>query len=167
MHRNALALLLLWFAAGCVTPPQPFNASRPVVSFPPDALLTQRAVLTTHGRQFVLNGYLAQSATGGRRLVITGMFGQVLADVLVKPDGTVRVMRFSRLFCPAWIERYVAMDMQCIFGATENAACPVRTLSQTHFMVERRWYKLDLQIVETKPGPQPPKLFDDPHEAQK
>jgi len=33
-------------------------------------------------------------------------------------------------------------------------------LSATHFVIERRWYKLDLQIVETKPGPQPPELFD-------
>jgi hypothetical protein len=167
MHRNPLALLLLWFAAGCATPPRPVATSRPVASFPPDALLTQRAVLTTHGRQFVLNGYLAQSATGGRRLVITEMFGQVLADVLAKPDGTVHVMRFSRPFRPAWIERYVAMDMQCIFGAAPDAACPVMRLSPTHYVVERRWYKLDLQIVETRPGPQPPELFDETPEVRK
>jgi hypothetical protein len=123
-------------------------------------------VLTARGRQFALNGYLAQSATGGRRLVITEMFGQVLADVLVKPDGKVHVMRSSRLLRPAWIERYVALDMQCIFGAAPDAAGAVRTLSATHFVVQRRWYQLDLQIVETKPGPQAPELFDETRGAK-
>jgi len=33
-------------------------------------------------------------------------------------------------------------------------------LSPTHFLIERRRYKLDLQIVEIKPGPQSPDLFD-------
>jgi hypothetical protein len=165
MHRNFLALLLVWFAAGCGTPP-PVNTPRPVAALPRDGLVTQRAVLTVRGRQFPLNGYLAQSATGGRRLVITEMFGQVMADVLVKADGTVHVMRSSRLFRPAWIERYVAADMQCIFGGTPDAACPVQMLSATHFVVKRRWYKLDLQIVEIKPGPQPSELFDEKLEVK-
>jgi hypothetical protein len=166
MHRNFLVLLLVWFAAGCVTPPPPVNAPRPVASFQPDGLVTQRAVLTARGRQFALNGYLAQSATGGRRLILTEVFGHVVADVLVKPDGTVHVMRSSRLFHPAWIERYVAADMQCIFGGAPDAACPVQMLSATHFVVERRWYKLDLQIVETQPGPQPTELFDEAQKAK-
>ena len=69
-------------------------------SFPADALITQRGVLTVLGRQFTLNGYLASSATGGKRLIVTENFGSVLADVLVKPDGSVQVMRSSRAFKP-------------------------------------------------------------------
>jgi hypothetical protein len=148
--------------AGCAAPPA--SVPRPAGSFPPDGLVTQRAVLTARGRQFALNGYLARSAIGGQRLIVTEMFGHVLADVLVKRDGTVHVMRSSKLLRPAWIRRYVAADMQCIFGGVANAACPVRMLSATHFVLERRWYKLDLEIVETKPGPQPLELFDATHE---
>jgi len=164
------SVLLLWISAiglvGCATLPEPVNAPHPVPLLAADVLVTQRAVLTARGRQFALNGYLAQSAIGGRRLVITEMFGQVLVDVLVKPDGTVHVMRSSRLFRPAWIGRYVAADMQCVFGGAPDAGCPVQRLSATHFAVERRWYKLDLQIVDTKPGPQPPELFDEKLEAK-
>jgi hypothetical protein len=160
MRRNSSVLLLLWLAAGCAIPPPAGQASGPAAGLPVEGLVTQRAVLTARGRQFALNGYLAQSAAGGRRLIVTEMFGQVLADVLVKPDGTVQVMRSSRLLRPAWIKRYVAADMQCLFGGATEAACPVRRLSATHFVVQRRWYKLDVQIVETRPGPQPPELFD-------
>ena len=67
--------------------------------------MIQRAVLTVHGRQFTLNGYLALSKTGGKRLIVTENFGGVLADVLVKPDGEVFVMRSSQLFRPEWIQR--------------------------------------------------------------
>lgn len=165
MRHNSFALLLLLLAAGCATPPPPAAGPRPARSFPADALVTQRAVLTVRGRQFALNGYLASSAAGGRRLIVTGMFGAVLADVLVKRDGTVLVMRSSKLFRPVWVERYVAGDMQCIFGDAPDAVCPVRMLSATHFLIERRWYKLDLEIVETKPGPQPAELFDETHKA--
>jgi hypothetical protein len=159
MRLNFFALLLVGCAAGCATPT--LNAPRTVVSLPAEALVTQRAVLTAGGREFALNGYLARSATGGQRLVITEMFGQVLADVLVKPDGTVHVMRSSKLLRPTWIERYVAADMQCIFGGVPDTACPVQMLSATHFVIKHFWYKLDLQIVETKPGPQPRELFDE------
>jgi hypothetical protein len=154
----------LWAAglAGCAAPPLPGNAQRAAGSFPAEALVTQRAVLTVRGRQFALNGYLAQSASGGRRLIITEMFGQVLADVLVEPGGAAHVMRASKLLRPAWIGRYVAADAQCIFGGAPDPACTVRQLSATHFVLERQWYKLDLQIVEIKPGPQPRDLFEIP-----
>ena len=164
MRLNFSLLLLVLLAAGCATAPPPGNSSRATRSFPADALITQRAVLTVRGRQFTLNGYLALSGTGGKRLIIMENFSSVLADVLVEPDGTVHVMRSSRIFRPTWIERYVAADMLCIFDEAANAACPVRVLSPTHFVIERpRYYKLDLQIVETKPGPQPAELFDETH----
>jgi hypothetical protein len=163
MRRNIFTLLLALLAAGCAAPPPPARALRPGVSFPSDGLVTQRAVLTVRGRQFALNGYLARGATGGQRLIITETFGHVLADVLVKRDGSVHVMRSSKLLRPEWIRHYVAADMQCIFGGAPEAVCPVQMLSATHFVIERRWYKLDLQIVEIKPGPQPPELFEDPH----
>jgi hypothetical protein len=51
----------------------------------------------------------------------------------------------------------------CIFGGAPDAACPMQRWSENHFMIERRWYRLDLQIVETKPGPQPAELFDETH----
>lgn len=154
-----LAFVAIGLLAGCATAPHrplPHTAQ----TFPAEALITQRGVLTVLGRQFTLNGYLATSATGAKRLIVTENFGSVLADVLVKPDGSVRVMRASRAFKPAWIRDYMAADLQCIFGDAPRADCPGRMLSPTHFLIERRWYKLDLQIVETKPGPQPATTFD-------
>lgn len=165
MRRNVFPMLWLLLAAGCATPLSPGDSPRAASTLPADGLVTQRAVLTTRGRQFTLNGYLALSGTGGKRLIVMDNFGAVLADVLVKPDGTVRVMRSSRIFRRVWIERYVAADLQCIFGGTQDAVCPVRMLSATHFVVERRGYKLELHIVETKPGPQPAELFDETQKA--
>ena len=118
-------------------------------------------MLTALGRQYPLNGYLARSATGGQRLIVTENFGNVMADVLVKPDGSVHVMRAGSGFKPKWIERYVAGDLKCIFGGGAEANCPGRMLSPTHFVIEHFWYKLDLQIVDIKPGPQSPDLFEE------
>ena len=165
MRRNAFPLLWLLLAAGCATPPAPGNLPHATNSFPADALVTQRGVLTFWGRQFTMNGYLAISASGGHRLIVTENFGNVLADVLVKRDGTVVVMRSSRAFKPEWIKRFVAADLQCIFGDAPRADCPGRQLSPTHFVIERRQYKLDLQTVEVKPGPQPAALFDETQKA--
>jgi hypothetical protein len=160
MRRNFLFILLL--AAGCVSTLPPKNHSlRPANSFPADALMIQRAVLTIHGRQFTLNGYLALSKAGGKRLMVTENFGAVLADVLVKPDGKFFVMRSSQLFCSEWIRDYVVADMECIFGGAPETNCPGKMLSPTHFVIERCGYTLDLQIVETKTGAQSPELFDE------
>jgi hypothetical protein len=158
--RLNLILPLLVLLAGCATAPRS-QIQRPANPFPTDALITQRGVLTVLGRQFTLNGYLASSTTGGKRLIITENFGSVLADVLVKPDGSVHVMRSSRAMKSKWIRNYIAADVECIFGTTSKLDCPGQMLSPTHFLIERRWYKLDLQIVETKPGPQSPDLFDE------
>jgi hypothetical protein len=155
------SLLLLWLVTGCATTPPPGNLPRVANSFPADALLIQRALLTVHGRQFTLNGYLALSKIGGQRLIVTENFGAVLADALVKPDGKIYVMRSSQLFRPDWIPRYVVADMECIFGDAPDANCPGKMLSPAHFVIEHRGYTLDLQVVETKPGPQPPELFDE------
>ncbi len=165
-HREVLLLpfVTILLLAGCVTAPRS-QIQRPPDAFPADALVTQRGVLTVLGRQFTLNGYLATSPSGGQRLIVTENFGSVLADVLVKRDGTVVVMRSSRAFKPEWIRRFVAVDLQCVFGDAPRVDCPGRRLSPTHFVIERRRYKLDLQIVETKPGPQPAELFDEMHKA--
>jgi hypothetical protein len=157
-------LLTLVLAAGCAGAP-PGPVTREPRSFPADGLVTQRAVVTARGRQIALNGYLALSAAGGKRLIVTQSFGQVLADVLVKPDGAVRVVRSSPMLRPEWIRRYVAADLECLFGEPPATECPVRTLSATHFLIERRWYSLDLQIVATQPGPQPPELFEETRKA--
>ncbi len=159
MRRNLFFLLLL--LAGCATTPPPGNLPRLAGSFPTEVLMIQRAVLTVHGRQFTLNGYLAVSKTGGKRLIVTENFGAVLADVLVKPDGKIFVMRSSQLFRPEWIQRYVVADMECIFGGKPETNCPGKMLSPPHFLIEHRGYTLDLQIVETKPGVQPSELFDE------
>ena len=129
--------------------------------FPADAFITQRAVLTALGRQYTLNGYLALSRTNGMRLIVTENFGKVMADVLIKPDGPVFVMGHSPQFKEKWIRRYVAADLQCIFGSAPEGDCPGEMLSPTHFVIQRRWYKLDLNIVETRPGPQEPALFSE------
>jgi len=164
MNLSLLLLLLATLAAGCATAPH-HTLPRTAQSFPADALITQRAVLTALGRQYTLNGYLARSATGGQRLIVTENLGGVLADVLVKPDGAVHVMRSSRAFTPQRIRRHLAADLQCIFGDLPRADCPGQMLSPTHFVIERRWYKLDVQIVETKPGPQSPPIFDETQKA--
>ncbi len=155
-----LLFLSLALLTGCATTPRS-QIQRQTNSIPPDAMITQRGVLTVLGRQFTLNGYLSLSAAGGKRLVVTENFGGVLADVLIKPDGSVHVMRSSRAFKPKWIRRYIAADVECLFGNNPKNDCPGQTLSPTHFLVKRRWYKLDLQIVETKPGPQPTIMFDE------
>ena len=157
--RLKLIFPLLVLLTGCATTPRG-QIQRPTDSLPGDALITQRGVLTVLGRQFTLNGYLSISATGGKRLIVTENFGSVLADLLIRPDGTVYVMRSSHSFKSKWIRRYIAADVECIFGTTSKLDCPGQMLSPTHFLIERRWYKLDLQIVETKPGPQSPDLFD-------
>jgi hypothetical protein len=153
--------LPLLLAAGCVTTPPPENIPHAAPSFPSEALVIQRAVLTVRGRQFTLNGYVAKSETRGLRLVVTENFGDVLADVLVKPDGGVFVIRAKPPLRADWVNRYIAADLKCIFGGGMETDCPAKILSPTHFVIERRWYKLDLQIVEIKPGAQPPGLFDE------
>lgn len=158
--RLSLLMLPLALVAGCSTMPRN-QIHRPLNDRPADALITHRGVLTVFGgSQFTLNGYLASSATNGQRLVITENFGNVLADVLVTPDGTAHVMKSSRAFKAKWIERFVAADVRCLFGDTPEIDCPGQTLGPDHFLIQRRWYKLDLHIVGTKPGPQPAALFD-------
>jgi hypothetical protein len=163
--RHSFCLLALLLIAGCATAPRT-QLQRPVDPWPADALVTQRAVLTVFGgRQFTLNGYLARSATNGQRLVITENFGNVLADVLITPDQQTHVMKSSRVFKPKWIERYIAADVRCLFGNATEGDCPGQTLGPNHFLIERRWYKLDLQIVDIKPGLQPAMMFAAPKPA--
>ena len=161
MHLKLLPSVLI-LAAGCAAaPPVQSHFSRPANLFPADGFITQRAVLSMHGRQFPLNGYLAMSETGGKRLVITENFGHVLADVLVKPDGKVFVMQSSPAFSTTDIRLGVAADLQCVFGDATNRDCPVEMLNANHFIVKRRGYLLDLRIVEVKPGAQSASLFDE------
>ena len=157
---GSLAMLLAFLLlTGCATAWRT-QIQRTPNSFPADALITQRGVLTVLGRQFTLNGYLASSSTNGQRLIVTENFGGVLADVLVKPDGKAYVMRSSRVFKPKWIERYIAADVQCLFGNSQQTDCPGQMIASNHFLIERRRYKLELHIVETKPGVQPPEMFN-------
>jgi hypothetical protein len=153
-------LLPLLFALGCASPPRS-QLQIPANTFPAEALITHRGVLTVFGgRQFTLNGYLATSATNGQRLVITENFGNVLADVLVTPDGRAHVMKSSRAFKPAWIERHIAADVRCLSGTNPPGDCPGEMIAPDRYLIQRRWYRLELQTVEIKPGPQPPNLFD-------
>jgi hypothetical protein len=156
-----LLMLVALLGVGCgTTPKSAFR--RPATPFPPEALVTQRGVLTARGKQFTLNGYTSLSEKGGMRLIVMENFGGVLADVLVKRDGSVHVMRSSAAFRPAWIERYVAADLKCVFGDAPESSCPGQMISPTHFVIKRFWYSLDLQIVEVKPGPQPAAMFEAP-----
>ena len=164
MHRNYFILLLVGLMAGCASPknsPQSASALSTAKLFPPDAFVTQRGVLTIHQRQFTLNGYVAKSEARGLRFILTENFGGVLADVLVKPDGKVLVMQGKSPFRRAWVENYIAADLKCIFGSGAEKNCPVQRLSPTHFVIQRRGYKLDLQTVEIKPGAQPAAMFDE------
>jgi hypothetical protein len=163
--RLSLILPFLAVFTGCATAPRS-QIQRPPGLFPADGLITQRGVLTVRGKEFTLNGYLASSATNGQRLIVTENFGGVLADVIVKPDGTVHVMRSSSAFKPRWIRRYIAADLACLFGNAPQTDCPGQMLNPTHFQIERRWYKLDLRIVDTKPGLQPAAMFDESPNAK-
>ena len=120
----------------------------------------QRALLTIHGRQFALNGYLALSPAGGKRLMVTESLGAMMADVLVKPDGKVYLMRPSRL-PEKYVRRFLVADLECLFGGPAAADCPVTRLAPDHFVIDRGSYRLDLRTVETKPGAQPAELFDE------
>lgn len=156
-----LLLTLLGGLAGCATAPRTQLQILPQ-TFPANALITQRGVLTVFGgRQFTLNGYLATSATNGHRLVLTENFGSVLADVLLTPDGTAHVMKSSRAFKPKWIERYIAADLRCLLGLGD-ADCPGQQLGPERFAITRRWYRLEVQTVSVTPGPQPPEMFVPP-----
>lgn len=123
--------------------------------------MTQRGVLTVRGRQFSLNGYVARSATHGLRLIVTENLGSVLADVLVKTNGSVFVLKSRPPFQPAWVQNYIAADLKCVFSDVPSTNCPVQVLSPIHFIIERRWYKLDLRTVDVKPGVQPAQMFDE------
>ena len=161
-------LLTGLLTTGCASPhpSAPHHLAHTAHLFPAEALVTQRGVLTVHGRQVSLNGYVSKSQTRGLRFVLTESFGGVLADVLVTSAGKVQVLQLKRPFRPAWVERYVAVDLKCIFADATETDCPVQVLSPTHFRVQRRWYKLDLWTVETKVGPQPAEMFE-PRQAIK
>ena len=147
--------------AGCATTPPPGHFSRPAGLFPADGLLVQRALFTARGRQFALNGYLALSEAGGQRLIVTETFGNVMADVLIKPDGKVFVMKSSRLFPEKYIRRLVVADLECVFGNATALDCPVTMPGTNHFVIDRGGYQLDLRIVQVKPGAQPAAMFDE------
>jgi len=153
-------MLLLLLLAGCASrPATPAGPSvRPEV--PDDAFITQRAVLTIRGRQFALNGYLARSRERGMRLIVAGNLGAPLADVLVKPDGRVFVMRSSPMFREEWIREHVAADLKSLFGDMPDGAV-VTSPEPGVFRLERRRYQLEVRLVETRPGPQAAGLFEE------
>ncbi len=157
LQLRVVALLII-LLSGCATPTPRQTPLRVATN----ALLIQRGVLTIHGRQFTLNGYLALSESGGMRLVMTQALGPRMVDVLVKNDGSVHVMYVGPSLRPIWIERYVVRDMKHLFGniATPPSS-PCRALDDTHFEVKDRAYTLELRTVETKLGPQPAELFDE------
>jgi hypothetical protein len=165
MHLKRAFLWLLLLTASCAAP-QRGTVTGTQPTFPPEAFITQRATLTARGRQFTLNGYLARSERGGLRLIVTENFGNVLADLLVRPDGTATVVRSSRALRPGWIRQYMASDLKCIFGAAPDPGCALTALNAEHLILERRWYRLDLRTVEIKPGPQPAQLFEAIPEAR-
>jgi hypothetical protein len=156
-------LSLLWLvAAGCATAPVSDHAARPVNPFPAEAFITERAVFNARGAQFPLNGYLALSAAGGKRLVVTENFGRVVADVLVKPDGKIFVMQSSRMFPATYIRYGIAVDLECLCGDSPAADCPVKMPGPNRFVIDRGTrYRLDLQIVEIKSGTPAAELFDE------
>ena len=95
------------------------------------------------------------------RLIVTETFGAILADVLIKPDGRVFLMRSDTKLRPKWIRHYLAADLQCLFGEFGGADCPVETPEPGRYRMQRRRYELDVRIVETRPGPQAAGLFDE------
>jgi hypothetical protein len=136
-------------------------AVNPAGIFPAEAFVTQRAVFSAGTKQYPLNGYLALSATRGKRLIVTGPFDAVMADVLVKPDGTISVLQTSRMFSARSVRYGVASDLQNIFGGTPLLPAPVLTPGTNHFIINHGRYVLDLRVVEIKAGAQPDAMFDE------
>jgi hypothetical protein len=168
LFRQCLAILgslSLLLVTGCATTKSK-SSSAAELQFPPNAFMTHRAIFTARRKEFALTGYLVLSESGGKRLIISQPLGQTMADLLVKPDGTVHVMQSSPAFKPEWVRKYVAADLECIFGNHPEKKCPLQVLDPNHFLIKHFFYKLDLRIVETKVGPQPEKLFD-PNQASK
>ncbi|HEX7655270.1 MAG TPA: hypothetical protein VF607_17300 [Verrucomicrobiae bacterium] len=162
MRLNLLSLLCLLVLAGCATHPAMPPPGPPSPLFPTEALITQRVIFAARGAQFPLNGYLALSPTRGKRLVVTENFGHVVADVLVKPDGRVFVMQSSRMFPPNYIRYGLAVDLETIFGRKLDPLGPVKSPQPDHFVLARGTrYRLDVQVVQVKTGPQPAELFDE------
>lgn len=161
-----LAIAVGLLITGCATSKPKGRAEAIERHFPANAFMTHRAIFSARGKQFALTGYLALSETGGERLIISQSLGQTMADLLIKPDGTVYVMQASPMFKEKWIRKYVAADLECIFGKNPPKKCPVQMLGPNHFLIKHFLYKLDLRIVETRNGPQPENLFD-PSKAQK
>ncbi len=155
-----LPLLLLLLGAGCSTVQK--NAGERLANLPPaDGFQTHRAILTAGGKQYLFNGYLATSRTGGRRLLITENFGMMLADVLIKPDGKIYVMQANKIFTPRRIRRFVAADLETLFNNRICESTPVKFPGPGHLFLKRIFYTLDLRIVETKTGAQPVEMFDE------
>lgn len=159
MRRNFLFLpLILLLAAGCASA-QKETIVRPA-PVAADGFQTHRAVFTALGKQYTFNGYLATSQTGAKRLLVTENFGMVFADLIIKPDGKIFVMQSNKIFTPRRIKKYVAADLEAMFGNPAKPA-PITQLSENHFLLKRRFYTLDLRILNTKPGPQPAEMFDE------
>ena len=156
----ALLAGVLMFICGCAGAP-PKVSVNPAGNFPAEAFVTQRAVFSAGTKQFPLNGYLALSATRGKRLIVTGPFDAVMADLLVKPDGTISVLQTSRMFSARSIRYGVASDLQNIFGGAPLLPTPVLTAGTNHFIINHGRYVLDLRVVEIKAGVQPDTMFDE------
>lgn len=160
MRRNFLLLPLLWLlGTGCATAPKE-PIVRPAPIAPMDGFQTHRAVFTALGKQYTFNGYLATSQTGAKRLLVTENFGMVFADLIIKPDGTVFVMQSNKVFTPKRIKKYVAADLEALFGNPAKPA-PISRSGENHYLLKRRFYTLDLRIITTKTGPQPAEMFDE------
>ncbi len=154
----SLALLL---AAGCAHTERS-GGVQPARYVPPaDGFQTHRAIFTVLGKQYSFNGYLALSHTGGKRLLVTENFGMVFADVLIKPDGKIYVFQSNKIFTPRRIKKYVAADLEALFGDHHSKKTPVTLVSPEHLILKRSFYSLNLRIVQTKPGAQPDSMFDE------
>lgn len=161
MRIILLLSLITTSLVGCMTPAKTVLRG-PEESFPDEAFIVQRGILTARGKQYTLNGYLARSKSRGMRLVVTENFGNPLMDILIEPDGYTHVMRSGGVFRDQWLREYVAADVQCIFGSDADAACPGTQLGPDRFLIQRRWYRLELQVVEVRPGEQSADMFHPP-----
>lgn len=159
--RNFLAGLLLLLGTGCAHTERG-GGVQPARYVPPaDGFQTHRAIFTVLGKQYSFNGYLALSHTGGKRLLVTENFGMVFADVLIKPDGKIYVLQSNKIFTPRRIKKYVAADLEALFGNHPSEKTTVKLVSPDHLILKRSFYSLDLRIVQTKPGVQPDSMFDE------
>jgi hypothetical protein len=87
--------------------------------FPARYRATQRAIITTGGKQFTCDGLLTVSSADGHHLALVSSFG-VVTELRVKADATTELLKVTPLFREDWSRDFVARDLRRLFVPPVN-----------------------------------------------